>query len=146
MLENLKDRLLKREKVYKKLVNNEKILNDFIGTLPYNLDKSKLSATVYDHALFLYIYDVISNIEDIEINLIPIISTFTNAKWRKTVNEFSVLYSLNTIYSKISLYIFISAQFSDLCTVTKIPTGKTMLISKSINVEEPEYEIIYNCG
>ena len=87
----------------------------------------------------------------IELEIIPKISEFfTGSKWTKTPSEKGFIYSFTAILGNtserviVSIFIYLNLTNLDSCTITQVPTGKTVKICKY--VETPEYKTIVDCG
>lgn len=87
------------------------------------------------------------SIEAAELNVIPAISElFGGGMWTKEVDEERVCYRYNKRLLTEIAYITVSFRFNDSCDIKLIPTGRTIRKHKSVEIEEPEFEYVVDCG
>lgn len=117
------------------------IIEEAIG-----ITKEKLRESVYDSMAYLY-YST-EDLDSIELTLIPKLSDTFNTKWKRTIEQTTVTYWTDFCDDDgWALYLCIVANISNnsLCTIKKIPTGRTIKKTKQIEYEVQEFETIISC-
>ena len=87
----------------------------------------------------------------VEMQYIPAIAELLNSKWTKEATDTGFIYSTySCIKSKIKrsdfyVYVTMTLNISDTCTISRIATGRMTTVSKYVLVTEQEYETVIDC-
>lgn len=97
------------------------------------------------------LYITLHNPEFTELELIPAISDMFDTKWSKYVVDtgfnYSTSFNIKTGLKECYLMsIHILLNLSDSCEIKKVPTGKTVQVSKYVDVTELEYDTVISCA
>ena len=144
-MNTLEERLKQRKKDYETLVRQEHFLEEIYEKLSHLVERDYLRASVHDTAIHIYIHP--SGIDFTELTLIPALSDIFEAKWDKRILDSSIVYT--TVIrkeGKSTIFFNISPNIEGTCQFLKIPTGRVHKVRKQIEVDEPEYEIVMDCG
>lgn len=87
----------------------------------------------------------------VEMQYIPAIAEMLNSKWTKAATDTGFIYSTYSyIKSKIKrsdfyVYVTITLDIADTCTIRRIATGRMTTFNKYVSVTEQEYETVIDC-
>lgn len=139
----LDERLKKAYQDYLSTVKSNIAVEQFLKTLPPEMPYPS-SGSIYEDMAFLYFN--FEDVEELEIYILPSLSTLLNVKWEKEVNGTQVVYKCDFITDKeFQIYLRLNLLPSDTCQILKVPTGKTRMVSKTVDVEEMVYEYVVDC-
>ena len=139
----LKERIRERAKELKELIKVEKAIDRVVPTFEKSLDCEAV-CSVYSRTALVYLY--FDNPEVLEEKILPQLSKTFQCKWEKRVDKEQIVYTTTVHSSKIPIYVTIYCQPTNSCQIIAIPTGKTKTVTRTVQVEEPEYEYLVNCG
>jgi hypothetical protein len=151
-MKSLEERLSERKAIYDKLVQAELWADEAAGLLGEIVPLAKVDVSVYESGAYFYINA--ESIEEAELDFIPSMSEKFGLKWRKDVSSsyayprtLVITYHVHLYGYKPNFYLcfMVTPTIEDSCIMQKIPTGRTIMRQKYVEVEEPEYEYAMHC-
>jgi len=142
-MEPLKERIKKRVKWFKNVIRTEKAIEDVITTIQ-NLTSQEVIGSVYEQMAMLYVY--LDDVEELESSILPSLSEVLKCKWEKRIDKQQVSYDTSFWTNGVPVYLTIHCKPTNSCQIIAVPTGKTKVVTRTIQVEEPEFEYIIDCG
>ena len=145
MIEPLKERIKKEKEAYESILSKHNKVEQIIRLIPKKFHE-KADLRIYsDGATFLIIS--LTDPFETELELVPLLSSALNIKWSKEVSAHEMSYYTWLLHeNEISAYITIRLNLSDSCLVEKVATGRTKLVSQTVQVEVPEFTYVINCA
>jgi hypothetical protein len=146
MIKTLQERLAKKKKEYKANMKSELILEGILFHVP-TLYTVSTTAYCYNDSISVQVVTSINDIELIEIDLFDeFFGILGEVEWAKSITTEKIIYTLYIYYKKYFLSLNISVKFNDSCSIERVPTGKIKKVQKQVTVDEPEFEVVYNCS
>jgi len=139
----LKERIRERAKELKELIKVEKAIERIVPTFEKSLDCEAV-CSVYSRMAVAYLH--FDDPEVLEEKILPWLSETFQCKWEKRVDKEQIVYTTTVRVNEIPIYVTIYCRPTNSCQIIAIPTGKTKTVTRTVQVEEPEYEYLVNCG
>lgn len=140
MIEPLGKRLSKEYNSYRQLVKAHVALDNFLACLPNHIPAPK-SISVYSD--ILYVYYATSDVDGLEIDIIPALSDLFNLKWDKVVQSTYIEYKADAKVDGFTFNLKFTLIPEGTCQIVKHNTGRIKKTSQWLEVSLPEivYEV-----
>ena len=143
-VKHLGERLKNREEEYITTVKREQELETVLEILmPLFTSTTRACYYFYPGSTTVSFYP--SDIDNLEINIIPAISDAFGIKWRKIVEKEAISYH-TSIDKEVSYFLGIYPVLTGTCTISAVATGRVKKADKWIQIDEPEFEFVVNCA
>ena len=139
----LEERIRERIKSFKNTIKTEKAIEDTVITLQ-EIFKDEIIGSVYERMAMLYVS--FDDLEMLESDILPLLSNKLKCKWEKQIGKQQVSYATSFWTNEVPIYLTIHCNPTNSCRIIAVPTGKTKIVTRTVQVEEPEYEYLINCG
>ena len=143
MIDTLEERKAERTRAYERDLEKEELFEEFLQKVTKVLPREDLEGAIYSFSGEVN-YEV-NDAEKVELEILPKISELFDIRWNRYVTENYVEYITRTDHRDIDFLIKIILHPEDSCRIKKVPTGKTEIIRKTVEIEVPEYEYVVDC-
>ena len=149
-MKSLEERLQTRKDEYEAVVKAEHTTEEVLTKLiPFFPEDSTVSASIYKGDSFVYVS--MTDVELFEESIITEISEEFNVDWQRTIYEESISHDSVIIVERedegdFKVYLNVRSKPTNFCRITRVPTGKTKQVAKTVYVEEAEFDYLIECS
>lgn len=146
-VKSLDERIKERNATHRKFLAVEHKVQPYIDKLATVLpENTKLELSLYADDAYFHIS--LDSVEEFEEKYITPISEMFAVVWRREVEADEIAHRADIVVDVggFEIYMIVRSKPTDSCRITKIATGKSIKVAKTVYVEEAEFDYVVECS